>query len=1128
MDPKFTSKTYVDFLSEFSAGINSGVAPELLQKNQLSFGMNLSLRGGFAHARPPVQKKTLNYNGNTALQTIVETGLFQGGGYYRPDYGTESLIAQINGHLIQFTESGSSWMVTDISIPGDFNNPTISQVWMWQSEKWMIVQDGSGTLPIFYDGTTSRRSYGPSVLLGTAVAFDPSTPPPIGGIETVTLAAPYTGPFNVPVIFNGEFYQPTQSNSIDGYAQILSNLFATVGAVIPSGSNLVVQPASVGKIIFASAITISGAFHQTDIGVEVGSSDIFIGDRLVIKNIEWDVIQIYSTFDNGVVKIRPTQRYIQIQKPFAPLTPQQVPNVSNIVTNANITAPNVVIGATTADFTNPSPNETAIASLTPGGQVTISISIPYVGQEGQTVWIGTEQYAIYQAPLPPITSTLLLINLTDVSVGAYVNPEPIMSVPEIPAGRMGAYGMGCNACSLTDGISFIIGDVVGSGAGTQANNYRDAILKTVTNDFIAGGGSFRLPGTGDIITAMIFPPNLDTSLGQGPLQIGTAFSIFSNNVPGTDPATWAATTNPIQTESLKDKGPLGQNSTISVNSDTFFRSFEGIGSLVLARRDFDQWGNKSISNEMQRVLDADNQALLSYGSSITCDNRFLSTAIPNVSGRGVFHIAVASLNLDLISSLRTTLPPCWEGAWTGVNVLQMITGRVNGSKRDFAFTFNIDQNAIELYEFLPEKTSEHMDNGVTPILYLFETPVIFNKYIKPPTELTQLRDGEVYLSNIKGNVSVDVYYRPDYYPCWTLWRHFDVCQSNDADNSKAGYRTRIGLGEPSVEDCEPGNNRPLRTGYFFQCRVVITGSCTWKGMKASAITVPQATFATVECDPRECQVIDCDIPDDFRLYTLQGLPPVTPTPPRPPVENFSNEQVSLIVCELPSTPQYSEVLPTWITIDGESLIGAANTFRGVTQAAANATALSVLTDFANQAKADSRLTCSSGFDWSEIVWGVPDLQQIGIGLPPTFSPISTTGDSFSAFDGLASGTSDPNPNFSSVELADLPLLKAGVVDYNGTGFNAKLNFTASSTGGIPVSDNQQVSVYLFDSGVYVQDILVFNARDYDGITAEIPFTVPDTMGGTKQIVVEIVAEMSKDGFDSGAYSFNMSGTFENA
>ena len=839
---------YEDFISSFENGCNSGILPLLLQKNQIGFGLNTSVRGAYITHRPPIQKKNLTFQNGT-VEKNYQSGFFQGGGYYRPDFGTESLICQISGRLFQMIETNGIWNVTDISVPGDPNAATTGQAWMWQAEKWMIVQDGSGKLPIFFDGTVSRRSYGPSVILGVATASAPAAPPAIGSTVSLTLTAPYPGPFNVPVIFNKAFYQPVQQ--VLGYQAILANLYAQGGEAIPAGSQIVIKPAYIGRILFYESIQLIGSVHQTDIGIEVGSNKISLGQTLLINGLNWTVSLIYNgTYDNGLVTILPTQSYVQIQTPFPPnITASNSPQMLGLlVLDPNNNQPNIILGSVSTGFNVPNPTE-ALGNGIPGGMITIAMSQPYQGISNQTVWIGSEEFSLSSPPNQPASSTVLLINLTDVSTANYAFNQNILSVPEITAGRMGAYGMGRNWWSLTDGISFEAGDIVGGAAGSQANNYRDAVLKTTENDFLSGGGSFRLPGTGDVITSMVFAANLDQSLGQGPLQVGTDTTMFSCNTP-VDRTTWAALTNPILTESLIGTGPLGQNSTELVNSDVFFRTVAGLGDLVLARRDFGGWGNHPISNEMTRTIQLDNQTLLQYGSSVNFDNRFITTCAPNVSAQGVFHIGLIAMNLDTISNLRTQLPPVYDGLWTGVNALQIISGKVNGSVRSFAWVFNLTANIIELWEFLPEKTDVTQDNGVTPITWTFETPVMFNKDVKKITEFIKLTNGELYLSEIVGTVSVQVQYRPDHYPCWVNWHSFQVCANPDTTvpNSQPGYRAPIGLGEPDSSVCEPGNNRPLRTGFYFQFRLVITGSCKFMGMRVEACPESRPKFAPPICD----------------------------------------------------------------------------------------------------------------------------------------------------------------------------------------------------------------------------------------------------------------------------------------
>ena len=919
------------------------------------------MRGSFLKPRPPVQKKTLNFDNNAALQTLVTTGLFQGGGYYRPDFGTESLLAQIAGHLIQFIEVGGIWNVSDVSVPGSLNDPNATQVWMNQMEKWMGIWDGTQTLPIFFDGGTSRRSFGASTLWGTtALNFNP---PLVGGTVQLTLTSPYIGQYNIPIELNGAFYQPIPTSTPSSYAAILTNVSDTPASIIGVGYPVQVIPVNVGFLLVDST-----QMYETGYGLKLlGYTPFIVDGNLPLLPVGTVLSAVDSVFG-----IQSTLLITSVGK-SGTNTSYGVELLSKwtfdmgfahgtLVQLASTSQPTVSLGTIQAAYTVPATD----------ANVTVQLSQLYSGANNQPVWINGQQYVINPAQLAPPGDLLTLINLTDTTTIPVVAPSPIYSVPELPAGRMGAYGLGRQWLTLTDGLSFIAGDIVGGPSGTQANNFRDSVLKVTENNYLLGGGAFRVPGnpqpltngafglpnSGDLITAMIFAPTLDMSLGQGALEVFTGVNCFTCQAP-TDRSTWQTLTNPILTEALKDKGAIAQNSTVSVNSDTFFRTYDGLGSLILARRDFEVWGNKSISNELQRVLNNDNQSLLPYGSAITFDNRFLSTAAPNVSPQGVFHIGLVSLNLDLLSSLRAAAPPAWESVWTGINALQILSGRVNGSKRAFAFTVNVATSQLELYELLPENTTAYQDNGDIPILWLFETPIVFNSDIKPMTELVQLEDGEVYLSEIQGTVQVNVYYKPDFYPCWTLWRGFTVC--TDSKSLSPGYRMRVGLGSPDVTPCEPTNNRPLRNGYFFQLRVEVTGSCVWNGARVSAVSIPQTEFAKIECSPMTCQLIACTPPDDLRLYNLQGLPPSTAPVPPPAPSPFVNETVYFTNLCASGMPTFTGLLPNWMTFDSTNnqFIGKAGVIGGNTQANANANAQLALNQFVQANFANGNITCAT-------------------------------------------------------------------------------------------------------------------------------------------------------------------------
>jgi hypothetical protein len=275
-------------------------------------------------------------------------------------------------------------------------------------------------------------------------------------------------------------------------------------------------------------------------------------------------------------------------------------------------------------------------------------------------------------------------------------------------------------------------------------------------------------------------------------------------------------------------------------------------------------------------------------------------------------------------------------------------GRVNGSIRCFAFTFNITRQKIELHELIDEADTkangQYKDDGVTDIEWGFESPMLFSSDIKPLGQFVRLSNGEVSLTDIKGSVTVKVSYRPLNYPCWLDYHTFTVCADVSAASSQAQYLYRIGLGEPSSRDVDLINDMPFREGPAFQFMFEITGSCTFQGAKFEAVEVPMQKFAKVLDTVTTCQASVCTPKNWLRAFSTQGLPP-QPLPPIPPPEwKFSNVEIVHPYCD--SSPvQFTGTLPAWLSIDGGNLIVAADFFRGVTQIQADANAQAALNGF---------------------------------------------------------------------------------------------------------------------------------------------------------------------------------------
>src|SRR5882672_2821092 len=126
-----------DAVRQCDGGMSAGIDPLILQRNQLANARNVTVRGTFPTHRPPYVNIPLDFGGNS-FQSALEQGFFQGAGYYKPDFGTESIIIACSGRLFQIQIVGRTASVIEITISGDSQSSIAPQIWMWQVEKWML------------------------------------------------------------------------------------------------------------------------------------------------------------------------------------------------------------------------------------------------------------------------------------------------------------------------------------------------------------------------------------------------------------------------------------------------------------------------------------------------------------------------------------------------------------------------------------------------------------------------------------------------------------------------------------------------------------------------------------------------------------------------------------------------------------------------------------------------------------------------------------------------------------------------------------------------------------------------------------------------------------------------------
>lgn len=806
-----------EIIGAFDGGMNAGIPPVLLQRNQLAFLRNGTLRGLFPMPRPPYQTVTLNYGGDQSLQDAVETGLFQGACYYHPTNGFESLLASISGRLFQFViVAGVATVIEQTN--GNLQDTSVSQCWLWQAEKWVIWNDGIN-LPVFFDGNTTRRSLGASASLGTLTGQ--ITLPAVGSAIAITLSVAYTGPNNVPIRIappvgvSGAsllFQVVSSVTGTDQYQFTAKTLFGS--GIDASGSDVITKPNTIGILTAPNSLAGGAAFDYT-----VTMSDTSVANGLAAGT----PINIKVGSTTYSVMLVSVISATQLRLHFPASSPTGFFLSNGVVTVPSITQPSVKVATLSAAYTVPAV----------GTSGTMKSTFAYTGGVGVNVWVGGHQYQVTAVPGITSSTTINVVLLTSPgSQTTLAAASQVFSIAELPAGRMGAYGLGQNWFSLTDGRSYMAGDIVGGSAGTPAYNYTDSVLKVSENSLLAGGGVFVVPESGGTVRAMRFMATLDSSLGQGPLQVLTPTIIFSCNVP-VDRTLWKSVTNPIQTQTVISSGGLGQNSTVVWNSDLIYRGRNGIFSKTLARRDFNTWGDVPISNEVRTVIQADDKSLLPFASAITFDNRLLMTISPVNSGNGTYFTKLAVLNGDPISSLRGKAPAIYDGIWDGLNVLQLVTGGFAETDRAFAFTYSTDTGRIGLTEILPFGTS-HFDNGSTRIVQEIELPMLpFNARARDPEGLLRLDDGELWCDQLDGPTKFETFFRPDYDTAWHAWYSWTVDPTNAAT-----WQPRMGLGTPP-NTSDNATDRPIREGHRFQVKVRVTGFARLFGGKFRAVTIPQ-------------------------------------------------------------------------------------------------------------------------------------------------------------------------------------------------------------------------------------------------------------------------------------------------
>lgn len=464
----------------------------------------------------------------------------------------------------------------------------------------------------------------------------------------------------------------------------------------------------------------------------------------------------------------------------------------------------------TMGINNPRVNVSSSAGLFPGMLVQAARGI-----QDNTVIVSVD------------TSTEITLSknctLTALATAKFFPPGPLQINVAIPVGSIMAFGNG--RLWVANGNQLFAGDLAGSYQGSE--------VRFSETQYLSGGGSFSFDSE---ITGLAFLPGSDTSTGQGDLIVFTKNEVSAIRANIFDRTIWQSTPG-MQRKMFLNGGSASPDCMVVTNNDVYFRSIDGIRSLVQTIQ-FSKSANVTLvdSVEADRVINYDTERWIGLSTAVYFDYRALYACTPKIqkvngSSSSYNIVFTKIITQDFNPGVyEGNYPPVYDGEWTGLQVCKFVVGNFEGVRRAFALVCGSDGNNA-LYEITTDDYSDTVpdgQNGTTSIPVSAQVECRRMAF-QSPDEIKELVRADISFSDIYGSVSWALDFTPDYYPSYfpiqsgtidfdTQTNELDACSPPDLG---LGYRT-IRTVKPS-DSCIIGVSRKARFGYLFQPRVSWTG-----------------------------------------------------------------------------------------------------------------------------------------------------------------------------------------------------------------------------------------------------------------------------------------------------------------
>lgn len=438
---------------------------------------------------------------------------------------------------------------------------------------------------------------------------------------------------------------------------------------------------------------------------------------------------------------------------------------------------------------------------------------------------------------------------------------------QMPIGTLMEYAFG--RVFVTDKFNQIYAsDIIFGNGFTDTSNTENFTEIT----YWAEGGAFSTPSTMGNITAIKVMPYIGGNLrGQGELVVLTENGAFSMDV-GIPRSLWNETQ--IQRISLLGRGCTSPYVALA-NSELWFRSHDGWAFYSNSQAEFGRYFSmRKLSREVNKWVSRDTPWLRQFASTMFFDNYLISTVAPetkrtNSEGLNRYHRGLVVLDLDQSSSPApdAQISFRWNGVWSGVRPTQCLSAQITNEKRGFIWSFDQD-NKNRLYEVTTNHQDDYGPNGTTRIKsffvsgrYDFNKSGATNKF-----QRKKLTGGEMWMSEIPGNVDSQVEYRADSNPCWSELKiptsfGCDPC-SPKVDGCvprKGGNRyKRFKFTTPDSSECNDLAGIPAVEGSEFQLKVNLEGTATVDRLRIMANLKDGAANPVGDCpEDQQCTKFLC-------------------------------------------------------------------------------------------------------------------------------------------------------------------------------------------------------------------------------------------------------------------------------